>query len=347
MLFGQSDSVRLSDFEIDAQLPNELAATMINFPDSTEIAIALVNADGTVIFHGCRRSNARLEAVDNQKALFQIGSITKVFTATSLAKMVIEDHITLDASIQDYYDFSFKDGQVITFESLANHSSGLSRLPTNMKYASYQDPYRLYDGDLLEALLAEQIDLNEKAYSYSNLGAGLLGYTLAKINKSDYNTLIKEQVTAPLQLNNTGQFPEELNPSYLVSGRNYEGKTTSYWHMDALAGCGVLYSTVDDLSRFILAQFNAKNRELALSRNPTLEVNDNYSVGLGWHILHNPKRNDWWWHNGAVGGFVASMAFDPKEKIGVVVLSNVSAFHPKMSKIDQLCFNLLDAQLKE
>ena len=64
------------------------------------------------------------------------------------------------------------------------------------------------------------------------------------------------------------------------------------------------------------------------------------------HILHHPERNDWWFHNGAVGGFVSSVTFDPKEKIGVVVLSNVSAFNPKMNGIDQLCFALMSKQLE-
>jgi CubicO group peptidase (beta-lactamase class C family) len=220
-------------------------------------------------------------------------------------------------------------------------------MPSNMNSPTYLDPFRDYDAAHLETLLAEQMDLNEKKYAYSNLGAGLLGFTLAKINGSTYDEMIQAMVARPLGLKSTGQFPGQLSFEYQVGGRGAYGKPTPDWQMDALAGCGVLYATAADLSRFILAHFDKKNKVLALTRKTALEVNDNYSVGLGWHILHEPDRNDWWWHNGAVGGFASSVAFDPKEKTGVVVLSNVSAYHEKMRLIDQLCFGFMGDQLKE
>lgn len=347
VIIAQENTPQLADFQIADGIPEPLAKTIINLPDSTELSIALVNADGTIHFYGCRRSNASIEARDNRDALFQIGSISKVFTATSLAKMVQRDIIALDDPINPFYDFNFKDEQQITFVELATHSAGLIRMPRNMQYANYQDPFRDYNGRLLEGLLEKELLLGEKQYSYSNLGAGLLGYTLAKIQKSSYSEMIHNLITGPLRLENTGQFPEDLSPSYQVQGRNYQGKATSDWSFGALAGAGSLYSTTYDLSRFIQAQFNPQDLALGLSRKLALEVNDNYSVALGWHILHEEGRNDWWWHNGAVGGFVASMAFDPEEQIGVVVLSNVSAYYEGMGAIDALCFELMADQLKE
>jgi len=95
------------------------------------------------------------------------------------------------------------------------------------------------------------------------------------------------------------------------------------------------------LSKFALAHFDNDDKVLALTRKSTSIVNDNMDTGLGWHILKNEDYNNWFWHNGGTGGYTASMTIDPLTKNGIIILSNVSPFHPKTSNIDQLCFELM------
>lgn len=331
----------LSKFVIDGDVHPELAETIRYFPGGTELAIALIHENGQIDFYGCRRSNDSLKSIANQDRIFQMGSISKVFTATSLAQMVSNDELELTDKINEHFDFPFKNDEKITFQELATHSSGLPRMPSNIKMESFLDPYKDYNSELLETYLKEQMKVDEKEYAYSNLGAGLLGYTLAKVKGTDYNGMIQKLIAEPFELTSTTQFPDSSMQDRMVEGLGANGSPVPYWQMDALAGAGVLYTTVNDLSKFIFAQFDADQKALALTREQHLKIDDDISIGLGWHILHDKERNDWWWHNGGVGGFTSSMAFDPEKRTGVVVLSNVSAFHAGMGKIDKLCFRLL------
>ena len=65
-------------------------------------------------------------------------------------------------------------------------------------------------------------------------------------------------------------------------------------------------------------------------------------IALGWHIIESDSHDDWIWHNGGTGGYTSSMAFNTKTKNGIVLLSNVSAFNPKMGNIDKICFSLIE-----
>lgn len=101
-------------------------------------------------------------------------------------------------------------------------------------------------------------------------------------------------------------------------------------------------SNTEDLSKFALAQFDKNNTKLILTQKPTFKVNENMSVGLGWHILKTENEGELIWHNGGTGGYTSSMALDIDKQNGVIILSNVSAYHKKMTNIDKLCFELIE-----
>ena len=101
------------------------------FPENTEVSVAIIE-NGITKFYGIRRTNDSIQAIDNRRSIFEIGSITKVFTATLLADFVIEHQIGLDENINTYLKLPFRDDQKISFRKLANHTSGLPRLPTNL-----------------------------------------------------------------------------------------------------------------------------------------------------------------------------------------------------------------------
>ena len=136
----------------------------------------------------------------DSNTLFEIGSISKTFTAMALASMVNEGKIKLTDPAQQYLPSNvklpIKNGKAITFLSLANHSSGLPRLPTNMPFADPLDPYADYTVDMMFEFLNSYDLLREvgEKSEYSNLGVGLLGYVLALIDNKSYQALINDRV---------------------------------------------------------------------------------------------------------------------------------------------------------
>src|SRR5699024_8708603 len=118
-----------------------------------------------------------------------------------------------------------------------------------------------------------------KSYSYSNLGIGLLGYTLGLSQKTSYQDLLQKNVFDKYEMKNSFTHPQSTTDK-LVKGQNTDGNVTSNWEWDVLVGAGGILSTTEDLVKFVNAQFNPKNKELALTRIPTFEVNENMTIGL-------------------------------------------------------------------
>lgn len=314
------------------------------FPNNTQFSIAIIE-NGVTRFYGVKRENNSILTIDNHKSIFEIGSISKVFTSTILADFVIAHKINLDSTIGTYIKPLIKDDRKITFKELANHTSGLPRLPSNLNLliADPRNPYKDYDEKKLIKYLNMQLKLSQnpgEKYEYSNLGAGLLGYLLSRIDNTTYENLLQTQISSKYRMTSTTTNRNTIK-NKLVKGLDYNGNEVLNWDFNILAGAGAVLSNVDDLSKFAVAQFDNSNRELALTRKPTFSINDKMDIGLGWHIIKTKSGNNWFWHNGGTGGYTSSMAIDTERKTGIIILSNVSAFNKDMGNIDNLCFELL------
>jgi len=315
------------------------------FPEATQLAVAIIR-NGKLSFAGTIRQGDSLVLVDNRQSAFEIGSITKVFTSTLLAHAVVSKGLVVHESINKYLPFALKDDTPITFEQLANHTSGLPRMPSNFQLSAFMNPgnpYKNYTEEKLKEYLTKEMRLEHnpgQESSYSNLGAGLLGYTITKYNGKDFETLLRDQVFSPLGMAHTTTLREQLSAT-LIKGLSETGKEVSNWDLSALAGAGGILSTAEDMSKFALAQFDTSNLALALTQKETFRINDKMGVGLGWHLLYDSPEATWLWHNGGTGGYTSSMALDIERKNGVILLSNVSAFSRHMKNIDELCFALM------
>jgi CubicO group peptidase (beta-lactamase class C family) len=311
-----------------------------DFPKNTQIAIAIITS-GKVNYYGLIKGSDTLSALENQKSVFEIGSLSKVFTSTLLASLVVEEKINLNDYVNDHIKVAFNNGLKISFIELANHSSGIPRLPTNLIITNADNPYKNYGEKELKKYLKKELKLlNRGEYQYSNTGAGLLGYILGKIEKGSYESALQEKIFSKYNMNHSTTDLNKINGN-LVSGLGPEGKEAMNWEFSVLAGAGGILSTVEDLSRFAMCQFDNSNKVLSLTREKTLELNPQMDVGLGWHILNSASKNLWYWHNGATGGYSSSMTIDPESKNGVIILSNVSAFNPNMNNIDILGMELM------
>lgn len=316
-----------------------------SFPNDTQVSIAIIEK-GNVKFIGVKRVNDSIVSFQNQNKIFEIGSISKVFTATLLTNLVLDGSIDLNSPIQDYIDFEINTKEVITFKELANHTSGLPRLPSNLDLSSVDpnNPYQKYDLEKLKEYLIEKMELQQKPdtkYEYSNLGAGILGFILSQLTKSTYEELLEEKIFSKYKMKNSTTNNKQAEEN-LIKGLNPQGEITSNWEFDVLVGAGGILSSVKDLSNFAIAQFNEKNEELVLTQQPTFTVNDHMKIGLGWHIPKNKSGKDLIWHNGGTGGYTSCIALDIENKNGVILLSNVSAFSTQVGNIERLCFALIE-----
>lgn len=334
LLVGQADSIY-----------NQLK----EFPDKTQFAIALIR-NGEVVYYGTQRSSDTLITIENRDKTFEIGSLTKVFTSTLLANFVLNNEVHTDSTINKYFDFPFKDNQTFTFKELANHTSGLPRLPSNIRFDaifSPKNPYKDYDELKLDDYLKNDISPDYPKGSkseYSNLGMGLLSYTLRKISGKDFEQLVKERIFAKYQMDNSSTIKDNVD-NILVGGLDEEGQPTPNWDPGSLIGAGGIYSTVEDLTKFAFAQFDTTNQELNLTRVKTFGENEYRDVGLGWFIINRKNGDKWYWHNGGTGGYSSSMALDIEQKNGIIILSNISSYHENFRNIDKLCFSLMKSLL--
>lgn len=311
-----------------------------SLPNKSQLSIALIQ-DGKTEFYGIIRDEEVIKPIENQNKVFEIGSITKVLTSTVLASLVEEGKVQLTDEVNSFYPFDFKDGIKITFESLANHTSGLARLPDNLDLANITNPYKTYGVDEIEEYLKNLLKLENKPmkiYSYSNLGAGLLGYTLGLSQKTTFQELLIKKVFEKYDMNNSFTTSQNLENN-LVKGIDENGNFVSNWDFDVLFGAGGVLSTAEDLSKFALNQFEPKNKELTLTRNPTFEIDENMKIGLGWHILKSKNGNNLYWHNGGTGGYSSFLVVNVKNKSAVIILSNVFNIN---SIIDELGFELIE-----
>jgi len=300
---------------------------------SVGIVAGVVDAGGArrVVAHGApAKGDARPL---NGDTVFEIGSITKVFTSLILADMVNRNEVSLSDPVSRYLPKEVKlperNGKVITLQSLAMHTSALPRMPGNFKPANPSDPYADYTAALLyEFLSSVQLtrDIGEK-YDYSNLGAGLLGLALARRAGTDYETLVRKRICDPLGMNDTRIVLTPAMKQRMATGHSAGMHPVSNWTLDALAGAGALRSTTNDMLTFIAAAAGLTKTPLDSAFATMLATRQtavaNMDIALAWHII---KRDDTEiiWHNGGTGGYRTFTGYNKATKAGVVVLSNAS-----------------------
>jgi serine-type D-Ala-D-Ala carboxypeptidase/endopeptidase len=295
----------------------------------------------------------RLEAgrpeAPSPATIFEIGSVTKVFTALLLADMAAEGLVGLDDPVQRYLPAHVKlpvRRRPITLLDLATHSSGLPRLPKGLLRLSLRDrtnPYAAFTVGRLERAVREtrpQGPPGEKI-RYSNFGFGLLGHVLALRAGRDYEQLVRERICDPLGLRDTSVSIGPESAKRFAQGHSRRGKPVRHWDLPTLAGAGALRSTLADLLCFVELQLCAPSTPLGVAARSTHEPRAKRGIleqCLGWASL--PLRGSslrMCWHNGGTGGFRSFTGFVAERRAGVVVLSNCAR------SVDAIGFRILES----
>lgn len=277
--------------------------------------------------------------------VFEIGSLTKTFTATLLAQEIESGRLELGTPVADVlggWKLPSRGGKPITLLDLADQHSGLPRLPTNLKPSDAANPYADYDAAKLRAFLASYTLPRDPgaSYEYSNLGFGLLGFALAKQAQTSYADLLETRLLRPLGMRTSATTFTDAMRAHLAPGHGEDGKPAKNWDFDALAGCGALRSSANDLLHYLRANMAAatgnKDSAMKLAQQPRRELGKDERIGLAW-MISNRKTGDIVWHNGMTGGYASALGFSADGKRGVIVLTNIAA------SVDDLAAATLDA----
>lgn len=282
--------------------------------DIPGMAVALYyEGKGYLLSYGTANSNK--EPITAQ-TIFDLASITKVFTTTDLTLQVQAGHMRLDDKLTKYLPRIDKSNGAInqiTLKQLATHTSSLMRdMPQGKDIPFLQN-------------WAPDYPIGTH-FLYSNLGFGLLGRALQNATKTPYEELIARDILRPLGMTSTmTEVPAQLMSRY-AQGYSQEGAPVTHRGKYALPGSGALRSTSTDMLRFLEANLGIDvpkplNSAMQFAQKPLFKVNDHLTMGLGWQNFTNKGKLiiD---KNGGVPGFSSYIGMLPHKKIGIVILVN-------------------------
>jgi len=334
-------------FPTDAQIRDLLVERIDKQHQSVGIVVGVIDSTGrrTISYGSFDTGDKRTLSGDT---IFEIGSVTKVFTSLLLADMVKRGEVALTDPVVKYLPPGVKmperNGRQITLVDLATHTSGLPPMPSNFNPKDSANPYVDYSVEQLYQFLSSyQLtrDIGSQ-YEYSNLGGGLLGHVLARRAGMDYEKLVRSRICEPLGMRSTAiTLSEEMKNRFAV-GHDATMKNVAYWDVPTLAGAGALRSTVNDLLTFVAANLGFVKSPLGPAMAAMLAVRrptgmPDLEIGLGWHILTR-DGHEIIWHNGGTGGFRSYIGFERRRGTGIVVLSNAET----PAGVDDIGRHLLD-----
>jgi serine-type D-Ala-D-Ala carboxypeptidase/endopeptidase len=281
----------------------------------------------------------------DDRTMFQIGSLTKTFTATLLASMVVDGQVKLDEAVQNVAPSGVRipsyHGQQITFANLAEHNSGIPRLPGNLPPGT-ADPYASYTPAMFEQFLSGYTLTRAPGaqYEYSNAGAGLLGDALGWSAGQAYDQLLSARVLEPLALTDTTMTLTPDQRVRLAPGLTAGGAATPPWTFGELAAAGGLYSDMHDMLAYLRANLNAPSGPLgaamAMAQTPRATDDSPHGetkTGLIW-IVNVGNGNTFM--NGETGGYHSFLLLNRSSGSGIVVLANVAD-----TNVDTLALHVL------
>jgi D-alanyl-D-alanine-carboxypeptidase/D-alanyl-D-alanine-endopeptidase len=271
----------------------------------------------------------------NGDTIFEIGSMTKVFTSLVLMDMVQKGEVALTDPVSKYLPASVKvperNNKKITLQDLSTQSSGLPRMPSNFTPKDAGNPYADYSVEqLYQFVSGYQLtrDIGSQ-YEYSNLAVGLLGHALSLRAGVDYETMVRSRICEPLHMNSTRVTLTPDMKARLAIGHGPGLNAVPNWDLPALAGAGALRSSANDILTFLAANLGYIKTPLAPAMAAEISIRQptgspGMQIAYAWHV-QTKDGNSIVWHNGGTGGYRTYMGFDPKTRVGVVVLSNVSS----------------------
>jgi CubicO group peptidase (beta-lactamase class C family) len=304
--------------EADLEIINNNVSS-VELHENVGLVYTIVYAEGS--------HSASLGKEYSEETPFEVGSVSKIFTALLLDDMVTKGEVTLQTTVGDILpDVKMREEvAAITLEQLATHSSGLERMPPNLGTLHIilhaKNPYQKYNRQKLHKALSKA-KITEEGSSYSNFGMGLLGDLLSVKAGKPYCELIDERITKPHNLNTVtcSSIPEGTAQPHL-----WTGDENPVWEFDSLSGAGAMRANSVELAA-LLSHIDVLYKESALAyRLPnhlkTHYKDDKTEVGLGWFIQEFSSERCYF-HNGMTGGSSSFVGVCPDQHFAVIALMN-------------------------
>ena len=354
-------------FKITDKLKETIQSLVDNNKTNAAIVVGLVDPNGTQFYSYGNMSNANPITVDKD-TIFAIGSITKVFTTILLADMVDHGLVNLDDPIEKYLPTRVKvptyNGQKITLENLATHTSGLSEFPSSHCVSNFngtdddeEDSIQArlffiecdknYTFDQLYQDLSNTTLIREPGlkFEYSTFGISLLGHILALKSGMPYDRLLEERILNVLGMNSTSVVLSDVQKSRLAIG-HLNGQELPFWNTSRpIAPAGGLHSSVADMLKFASANLGLINTKIndamkeshIIIHDSRIEkaFSNNYTayVSLGW-IIATDFGTQIVEHNGETAdGYNSFIALNPSKERGIVIIASASSIDIDVANI--------------
>ncbi|WP_442508497.1 serine hydrolase [Novipirellula sp. SH528] len=335
----------------DTETPQQKLDQKLDSVDASELPglSLLVARDGKVIY---RRAIGLANLEDSipvtAKTKFRIGSITKQFTAAAILRLVAENKLALDDTLDQFLP-DFPRGNEITIHQLLNHTSGIP---------SFTETEKFWQGVTQPTTESEVIASFSQLplafepgtqFHYNNSGYFLLGYIVGQVSGKSFGDYLQETFFKPLRMTDTGIHSPNLNLEHEAHGYSLEDdefKPALNWHMSQVDGAGAMYSTVDDLMLWNEAIFAGQVLTSELRKKAFTPYQNSY--GYGWSIgKHRGLRTIG--HNGGLNGFVSSLIRYPDQNLTVIALHNASPSISEMTPVTvtrKIAELFLDAEME-
>lgn len=300
------------------------------------VAVAIVRGDQIVVDEAFGVRDLGAGAALRPTDLFQIGSVTKAFTATLLVLLAEDGALALDDTVAAHLpdDLALPAWTAeVTLRQLATHTSGLPREPVNRRDVpdspSVMEPYSV--AELYAGLAETRLEAEPGArFAYSNLGYAVLGHVLERAAGKPFEQVLRERLLAPLELEDcgiavlpaaaprfaTGYWPEDDPPV-----------ARPRWQFGEVAAFAGMHATARDVARFLGAQYGGAvlsqdARRLLQEAVVEADAQGARKMALGWFVDELPGAGAVLGHGGEVDSFSAAVAFLPRAQVGIAVLAN-------------------------
>ncbi|MDH3649248.1 MAG: beta-lactamase family protein [Saprospiraceae bacterium] len=301
--------------------------TNIDMDQLPGFVLSIIDRDSiyTLPFGTCERSKS---VSPNALTLFEIGGLTKVFTALLCHQLESEGFLDLSRPYNSYLPIVYRNKHLddLTIESLLNHTAGLPKIPTDLG-SKVRKPGTRYGDYSEEDLLHFYANLTPEdlvdSYSYSHLNYALIQHAITDRTKKNLEDLFQQYIFIPLEMYNTSLYPTEP----VTAGYDRAGRKTKVWNLQRFAGSEGLKSTAGDLTRFVCAMLTEDHPISTIfgsSIEDQVKVPDTKKtfVTAAWHLFQNKKYPDIYLHSGKTAGHGAFIGFVRETHTAVILLTN-------------------------
>lgn len=305
----------------------------INYDKVPGFVVGVLIGDSTYIY-GFGTVEKGLNQPPDGTTIFEIGDVTKAFTASLLSQLVDEGHFDYETELDTYLPDHMKNqySRSVTLHDLVTHTSGLPKMPFDfgLREKETHNPYAHYTRSDLISFYREFVfdPVEKRKYVFSNVNYALIGVALEHQMNDSYEHLLQKYILDPIDMPDTRIHLDEEQEARLAKGYSLSGQEMPYWRYQSFEASVGLKSTMNDLIRFIRVQIGQEQPGLSKSFAAThssiyeTEIDKRTFIGRGWHVLKIKRFYDLIAHSGTTSGHRAFIGFVKETETAVIVLSN-------------------------